>query len=183
MARRSLSDELKERVPRFIVNTIILLILFFVYPVAPLLFVGITIPGLNMGADQLTRLVVILIIIIFLARTLPDALVLADIGTDLVLKHLGIREERPLRRASRDLVYMIIVILLAAAALPFLSAIPGFGAWLSAAASLVSLGLLLLLFYDMGRVLYRVLEEKAEAMADWLAQLASREDKGAKEGR
>jgi len=180
MERRSASEEIRRRVPRFIVNTIILAILFFLYPAIPLPFSGTVVPGLNLAGDQLARLVVILVILIFLARVLPDALVLADIGADVLLRHLGAKkEERPLRRAARDVVYMILLILLAAAALPFFSSIPTeLGSWLSTSTSLITLGLFLVLIYDVGRTLYGVLEEKTEAFANWLAEQVNKEGEG-----
>ena len=179
MRERSAGEEIRRRVPRFIVNAIILAILFLSYPIIPAPFTGMTVPGLGINGDQLARMIIILIILIFLARVLPDALVLADIGADVFLRRLGAKEEeRPLKRAARDIVYIILLMLLAAAALPFFSAIPTeLGGWLSTSTSLITLGLFLVLIYDVGRTLYKVLEEKTQAFADWLAQQVNKEGK------
>ena len=180
MGQRSTSEEIRRRVPRFIVNTIALVILYLLlYPFIPAYFNGINVPGLNIAGDQLARLVLILIILIFLARALPDALVLADVGVDILLARLGAKkEERPLRRAARDIIYIILLILLAAAVLPFFSSMPTeLGNWLSTSTSLITLGLFLILIYDMGRTLYRVLEEKTQSLANWLAEQVNKERK------
>lgn len=171
-------EELRRRVPRLIVNTVILIILYFLYPAVPLPFRGIEVPGLNIYGDQLMRLTIMLLIGIFLAKALPDALYLMDVGVDMLLTRLDIKKkEKPLKRAARDLLYIILVILLAAATLPFFSAIPSeVGGWLSAATSLVTLALVLILLYDIGRIFYSVLEKKTEALTLWLKGGEERED-------
>ncbi len=180
VAEKSIGEEIRQRVPRFIVNAIIIIFLFFLYLIVPISFIGIIVPGLNMSGDYLARLIIILVIVIFLARTLPDALFLADLGVDLFLKHLGvIKEERPIKRAARDVVYIILVILLAAAILPLLSSMPkDLRANFRTLTSLITLGLFLILIYDIGRVLYELVEKKIESFANWLAEQANKGEEG-----
>ena len=142
--------------------------------ITPPLVQDIIVPGINVSAGWLVGAAATLIVLIFLVRALSDALVLADIGTDLVVRRLGVKEERPLRRAARDVIYMILVILLASGARPFMAAVPEVGGLLSKLVSLIALGVFIVLIYDFGRILYRVLEERAEVFADWLAELAER---------
>lgn len=176
MGTRSIGEELKKRIPRFIISLTFLISLLFIYNTIPLPFSEVPLPGLNIGADQLIRLIMILTILVLLAKILPDAFFLADLSADILLKRLGMGDkEKPLKRASRDLVYIIITILLAAAALPFLSAIPDFGSHLTAAASLIALGVVLLLIYDVGKIIYGVIEEKAESIANWITEQSNRE--------
>lgn len=150
------------------------LLLFFILQIAPPLVEEIIIPGVNVSAGLLLRIATAMGIIIFLTRALSDALALADIGTDIIVALLGVKEERSLRRAARDAIYIILAILLTEAALPILHAVPRIGGLLTTAVSLIALAIVIVLTYDIGRILYRVLEEKAEVFADWLAELAER---------
>lgn len=174
MNRKSVGEEIRRRVPRIAVSAATAFIFWITIPIAAPLVKDITVPGINVSASWLVQAAATLIGVIFLVRALSDALVLADIGTDLVMKRLGVKEERPLKRAARDVIYMILVVLLASGAKPFLAAVPEIGGLLSPLISLIALGVLILLIYDFGRILYGVLEERAEVFADWLAELAER---------
>jgi len=141
---------------------------------APPILGDLIVPGVNVEAARLTWMTAMLIMVIFLIRALSDALVFADIVTDIIVRRLGIKEERSLKRAARDAIYIIIAILLAQAALPFLASIPNIGGVLAAAVSLIALGFFLLLMYDIGRILYRVIEERAGKVADWFVEVHER---------
>lgn len=175
MKDATVSEELKRRMPRFIVTLAALALTIFIYNAAYLSF-DIPLPGLNISVDQLIRLIMILTILVLLARALPDAFFLADVTADTLLKRLGMKgEEKPLRRAARDFVYIIVVVLIATAALPFLAAVPSYGHQMVAAVSLIALGVVLLLIYDIGRMLYRVLERKAEVAVSRLLKRPEKE--------
>lgn len=141
---------------------------------APPIVRGIMVPGINVDAGWLVQITTTLIWVIFLIRAMADALVLADIVTDAIVGRLGVKEERSLKRAAKDAIYIIIAILLAAASLPFLRSIQQIGDLLAAAVSLVTLGFFILLMYDIGRILYRVLEKRAEGVAEWLVEAVER---------
>ena len=174
MSRKPIGEEIRERVPRIVVSTVTGFLFWITAHIAPPLVEGITVPGVNVGASWLVELAAMMIMVIFFVRALFDALVLADVGTDLIVRRLGVKEERPLRRAAREVIYMILVILLAEAASPFLDDVPEVGGLLSNVVSLTALGVVIALIYDIGRILYWVLEERAEVFADWLADLAER---------
>jgi hypothetical protein len=167
--RRSISEEVKRRFPRFIVSSIAALIFWGISVVAPAIFGDSVVPGINVSASWLVWVTSMLIMLIFLIRVLADGLVLADILTDAILKRLGAKEERSWKRAARDFIYIIIAVLLAAAALPYLSSVQEIGGLLAAAVSLVTLAFVILLIYDMGRILYKIIEKKTESVADWLS--------------
>jgi len=62
--------------------------------------------------------------------------------------------------------------LLYVAVIPFLSGIPDIGEGLGAIASLIFLGVFIILAYDMWRILCRTLEEMADRIAEWVAEKA-----------
>jgi len=136
---------------------------------------GITIPGLNLNLGTLVGILAWLFTAIFLIRALSDAIILSDIVTDIIVKQMGIKEERSPRRAARDAIYIIVIILVATALYPLLSTLENIGSILTTITTYISLGIILVLIYDIGRILYRMIEQRAESVADRLAKMAEKE--------
>jgi cation transport ATPase len=134
----------------------------------------IVIPGLDLRAEFLVWIVTMLITAVFLIRALSDALILGDIVTDIFVKRLGIKQEASPKRAFRDFIYIILVILVAAAVSPILGEIGNLGDTLRNVTTYIALGIILILIYDIGRILYRIIEQRAEAVADRLAKMAEK---------
>lgn len=168
------SEEIRHRFPRIVMNLVMAVIFWIIAIFVPSTVSGVVVPGLNVSAEWLMWIVVALIMAIFLVRALSDALVLGDIFTDMVVKRLGITEERSPKRAARDFIYIIIVMLVVAAVSPILSSLENIGGILITAVTYVALALIILLIYDIGRILYRVAEQKAVVWADRLAQMAEK---------
>ncbi len=145
--------------------------------VVPPLVGDTTVPGIDVSGSFLLWVFFMLVTVIFVIRALADALSLADVLTDIFLRRLGAKEDRSLKRVGRDAIYIILTILLASALIPFLSSVSEIGNMLAGAASLVALGLIIVLIYDVGRILYRTVEEKAEVLSDRLVKLATRNRK------
>jgi hypothetical protein len=150
-------------------NLLMTLIFWIISAFVPQTLTGIIIPGFDFDASLLVWIISSVVMAIFLIRALSDALVLGDIVTDVVVRKLGIKEEMSPKRAARDLIYIIIIVLVVTAVSPVLSTIENIGGTLSTAATYMALGLIIVLIYDMGRVLYRIVENKAELLADRLA--------------
>ena len=172
-------EEVRNRTPRLMMSLVIALIFWVISMVVPVTIPPIDIPGLEIGASSLTRIITAIITGIFLIRALSDALVLGDIVTDVVVRRLGIRTESSPKRAARDFIYIIVVMLIATGLVPIIDTFGG-----SARNSLTlltiysALGLILLLIYDMGRILYRILERHAETLADRIAGMSERTERG-----
>lgn len=156
--------------------SLIMAIIFWIIGIiVPPMVSEVGLPGLNLDADFLLASVTMLVTAIFLIRALADALTLADIVTDIIVKRLGIKEERSPRRAARDLLYIIIVILIVTALSPVLGTLGDLGELLTTITTLVGLGLIIILVYDMGRILYRIIEQRAESVADRLVRMADQD--------
>lgn len=139
----------------------------------------ITIPGIEGGVISIVRVITLVISGIFLIRALADAMVLLDILTDIFIKRLGIKETVSPKRATRDLIYIIIIILVMATVTlmtRFLEA--EVGSWLSIGVTYIGLGLIIVLIYDMGRIFYRIIEQRAEALADRISKIADQDGGG-----
>ena len=139
------------------------------------------IPGINYPASQIFWLITIIIMIMFLARALSDVFFLGDLLTDIVVKRLGIKEERSPKRALRDIIYIIAILLVAAATIPILNSIESVGEILSTAVIYITLALIIILIYDIGRIIYKIIEKKAETLAEKLAKVA--EEEGGKKAK
>jgi len=165
-------EEIRRRFPRIIMNLVMVFIFWIISVFIPPTVSSITVPGINANLGFLVLIVTVVIMAIFLIRALSDALVLGDILVDIVVRRLGIKEERSPKRAARDFVYIIIIILIVTAVAPMLVTVNA--NLLNVAITYIALGLIILLIYDIGRILYKIIEQKAELLADRLAQMGEK---------
>jgi len=176
LAKKPIGEEVRSRLPRLTMSLVMAIIFFLVNFFVPPLMGDIPIPGINLiNAGTLVGTIALIFTAIFLIRALADGLVLSDILTDIFVKRLGIKEERSPRRAARDAIYIIVIILVATALFPLINTLEqNVREPLSMATTYVALGMILILIYDIGRILYRIVERKAESMADSLAKMTDR---------
>lgn len=150
-------------------------IFYLISTVVPSLMGDTELPGINLNVGTLVGIIALLFTAIFLIRALADGLVLSDILTDIFIRRLGIKEERSPRRAARDAIYIIVIILVTTALQPLIATLePSIGDPLSVITIYVALALILILIYDIGRILYRIVEQKADSMADAIARMADK---------
>ena len=176
----ALSKEIQRRIPRLVMSLVMALIFWILNVYVPPTLGGQMIPGINYPASQIFWLITIIIMIMFLARALSDVFFLGDLLTDIVVKRLGIKEERSPKRALRDIIYIIAILLVAAATIPILNSIERSGI-LSTAVIYITLALIIILIYDIGRIIYKIIEKKAETLAEKLAKVA--EEEGGKKAK
>ena len=163
-------EEIRRRLPRLVTNFIMAIIFWVISVFIPPTLPDLIIPGINTEASFLVWVLTIIITAIFLIRALTDALVLGDVLTDAITKKLGVKEEQASKRAARELVYIIAIVLVITAVSPLLLNIQDVGYYLSTATVYIGLGLVILFIYDIGRLVYKVIEEKAESLADYVSQ-------------
>ena len=176
-----IKEEIRAKFPRLtmsLIMTVIFLVISHVISItresSPLN--QIAIPGIEGGVITIVLIVTLVITAIFLVRALSDALVLIDIMTDIFVKRLGIKEKISPKRAARDLIYIIVVILIVTAASPIVGSIEGnVGSWLTTIIIYIGLGIIIILIYDIGRIFYRIIESRAEDLADRLSKIAEQE--------
>jgi cation transport ATPase len=167
-------EEIRRRFPRIVMNSIMAIIFWAISVYVPPTLKSITIPGIGTDASLLMWILTILILGIFLVRVLSDALVLGDILTDVFVRRLGVKEERSPKRAARELVYIIIIVLVVTAISPLLSTVQDYGYYFTVAATYIGLGLIIVFIYDIGRIIYKIIEEKAESVANHLAEVVQK---------
>ena len=150
-------------------------IFYLVNIFVPPLMGELMLPGVNMKAGTLLATIALIFTAIFLIRALSDGLVLSDILTDIFVKRLGIKEERSPRRAVRDTIYIIVILLVTTALQPLIGTLEsGVKEPLMSATIYIALAMIIILIYDIGRILYRIVERKAESVADSLAKMTEK---------
>ncbi|MCW4014964.1 MAG: hypothetical protein NWF06_01200 [Candidatus Bathyarchaeota archaeon] len=175
MVDKPIGEEIRNRFPRLTMSLVMAIIFYLISTIVPPLMDDIFLPGINFNAGMLVGTIALIFTAIFLIRALADGLVLSDILTDIFVKRLGIKEERSPRRAARDAIYIIVVILITTALYPIINTLePNLSDALSIGTTYVALAIILILIYDIGRILYRIVERKAESMADGLAKMTDR---------
>lgn len=180
MVGKTIGDEVRRRFPRLTMSLVMAIIFFLINLIVPPLMGDIALPGINLKAGTMVGTIALIFTAIFLIRVLADGLVLSDILTDIFVKRLGIKEERSPKRAARDAIYIIVILLVATALYPIISTLePNIGDPLTNATTYVALAMILILFYDIGRILYRIVERKAESVADSLAKMTDKRKNGA----
>jgi len=170
MSEKSVDEEV-----RIVVNLTMAFIFWIISQVGPRFVEGITIPGVNIepynSAEWIVWITAALIEIIFLIGAASDISIFIDILTRILVRRLGIKEKRPLKRIAGDSAYILLAILLAAILNPVVASIPQVGGYLTVIISLAALTIFLILIYDIGRTLYTALQEKTQNVADWIASL------------
>ena len=168
----AVSEEIRYRLPRLIAN--VALALFFAG--MSYLFLW-TLSSISTEIAFLLQIGLLLVAGIFLVRTLFDALAIIDNATGLFLRHLGIKEGWSRQRVFKDTIYIVAILLVAAAIFPLLSNLSNFGPLLQEITTYAALGLILLFVYDIGRTFYRITEEKANAVANRILNSSNDEEK------
>jgi hypothetical protein len=163
-------EEIRRRLPRLVTNLIMAIIFWIISVFIPPTLPSLIIPGINTETSFLVWILTIIITAIFLIRALTDALVLGDVLTDAITRKLGVKEEQSSKKAARELVYIIAIVLVVTAVSPLLAQIQDIGAYLSTVTVYIGLGLVILFIYDIGRTVYKIIEEKAESLADYVLQ-------------
>lgn len=107
---------------------------------------------------------------IFLVRALSDGLILGDRAIGFFMNLLGVKELPSRRRILKDFLFIVTILLAAAAVSPFYGDLGSVGNGLQVVTTYMALGAILLFVYDLGRTFYRIAEEKANFLADWLTQ-------------
>jgi cation transport ATPase len=157
----SVTEEVRVRLPKILANLAIALIFFGMS--------YIIVWTLSTASTEIVYLLQIGLLIatgIFLIRTLLDTLVIIDRATRLFLRSLGIKEGWSRQRVFKDTIYIVAILLVAAATIPLFSRIPTYEPLLQQVLTYSAFALILVFVYDIGRTLYRITEKKANLVAD-----------------
>ena len=150
------SEESRNKFPKIIANIAIALIFTSISQIV-VWFLN----GLNPDVLFLLQFGLLLAAGMFLVRALFDALTITDKATKLLLKRVGIKKELSKQRIITDIIYIVCVLLVAAAAGPIITDVSSFGLLIQQIVSYAAMGVILLFVYDIGRTFYKITEKKA----------------------
>jgi hypothetical protein len=183
MTGKPVSQEIRERLPRlvldFVAIVVILFVAYIVIPIASAISFSVPVIGLSVG---LAVAVVFLVILAILAvRILRDAAVMVHHGSHMLAKVVpGLEEHHQnlIRKVVRDFFSVVVILILFYLLAPFIVLLPGIGASLAAAIPLVLAAVVIIFLYDAGRLLY---EEVAKSVHEASDKIASRVEELEKE--
>jgi hypothetical protein len=164
--------EIRYKLPKLLANVALVLMFWTMSHIA--------LVTLNKISTELTFLLQIGLLLaagMFLVRTLFDALTIADKVTGLFLRRLGIKEGWSRQRVFKDVIYIVAILLVAAAIFPLFSKLPNFGPLLQEITTYAALGLIILFVYDIARTFYRITEEKANSVVNRISNSSNDEEK------
>ena len=157
----SVAEEVRIRLPKILANIAIALI-----------FLGmnyIIVWTLSTVSTEIVYILQIGFLIaagIFLVRTLLDVLVIIDRATKLFLIRLGIQEGWSRQRVFKDTIYIVAILLVAAATIPLFSRISAYESLFQQIITYSAFGLILVFVYDIARTFYRFTEKEVNLVAD-----------------
>lgn len=168
----AVSEELRYRLPRLIANVAIALVF------AGMSYIVLwTLSSVSTEIVFLLQIGLLLAAGIFLVRTLFDALMIIDKATGIFMRRLGIKEGWSRQRIFKDTIYIVAILLVAAAIFPLLTNLSNFGPLLQEITTYAALGLIILFVYDIGRTFYRITEKKANSVANRISNPSNEEEK------
>jgi hypothetical protein len=136
-----------------------------------------TLNSLNTKIVFLLQFGFLLVAGIFLVRSLFDVLMIADKVTGLFMKSLGIKEVLSRQRIFKDIIYIVTILLVAAAVFPLFHNLSNFAPLIQEITTYAALGLILLFVYDIGRTFYRITEKRANSVVNRILSSSNGEKK------
>jgi hypothetical protein len=168
----AVSEELRNRLPKLIANTAITIVFL------AMSFIALwTLSDISTEIVFLSQIGLLLAAGLFLVRTLFDALMIIDKVTGLFVKRLGVKDGWSRQRIFKDTVYVVAILLFAAAIFPLFTRLPNYGYLFQEITTYVAFGLVLLFVYDIGRTFYRISEKKANFVANRISSSINEDEK------
>ncbi len=166
------SEEIRYRLPKLIANLTIALVFFTTS------FVALwTLNGISTETMFLLQIGSLFVAGIFLIRTMFHVLAIIDKATGLFINRLGIKEGWSRQRVFKDTMYIVVILLIAAAIFPIFTSLPNYGTLLQEAITYAAMVLIILFVYDIGRTFYRITERSANSVADRISISINEDEK------
>ena len=164
-------EEIRYKVPKLLANVALALMFWTMSHIAI-----VTLNNVSTELAFLLQVGLLLTAGIFLVCTLFNVLTIADKVTGSFLRRLGIKEGWSRQRIFKNLIYIVAILLVAAAIFPLFRSLPNFGL-LQEITTYAALGLIILFVYDIARTFYRITEEKANSVANRISNSSNDEVK------
>lgn len=173
--RSAESLELRMRLTRIFSKVLVLaMVAILGYVMLPYLEeVTFVIPFLDLPLVSLGAVSFLAVIGVLLYRIIGDVLALNTSVSRRVRRFMkGIAREHvgAIKRVAYDLIILIVILIAFTILLPILSRVPGIGIYLATAIPLLTLAIAVLIFWDLGKVAYTLMERLADMIADRLEE-------------
>jgi len=182
MQSRPLSQEIRERLPRIVLDfvsiIITLLVAYIVLPIAYSISFNVPVIGLSVGLAVAVIFLVILAVLV--VRILRDTAALLHVSSHMLSKAVpGLEEhhENLIRKVARDFFSVIVILILFYLLTPLIVLIPGVGASLAAAIPIVLAALVVILLYDAGRLIYDEIAKEVHKVTEKIASVVEESEK------
>lgn len=174
--RGAASIELRMRLTRIFSKLLLLVLIAIIgYVMLPYLEeVTLVIPFLGLPLVSLGAVFLLAIIGVLLYRVVGDFLALntsASKRLRQLMKGLATEHVGAIKRVMYDLILLVVILIAFTILLPFLSKVPAIGIYLATAVPLLTLAIAVLIFWDLGKVAYTLVERLADLIADRLEAL------------
>ena len=168
----TLRENAVNSLPKVVSNLILSIVFWFIQYIIQLL-------SSSISAEQVFILQTGLLIVsgIFLVRASFNGLTIADYLTKSFLKRLGIKEKWSRERILKDLIFIVVVLLVSAGLYPIINFSENYGQTLQIITTYSALGFILLFVFDIGRVFYRMTENKANSVVNRFSIAFSKDEK------
>ncbi len=140
--------------------------------------VTLVIPFLGLPLVSLGAVFLLAVIGVLLYRIIGDILALntsASKRLRKIMRGLGSEHLSAIRRVIYDLILLVVILIAFTIMLPVVSRVPGIGIYLATAIPLLTLAIAVLIFWDLGKVAYSLVERLADVIADRLEEIEDRE--------
>jgi hypothetical protein len=179
---KALSQEIREKLPRVILDFVTIIITLMVaYVVLPIAYsISFNIPAVGISIGLMVAIIFLVILAIIVVRILRDVTVILHVSSDELSKAVpGLEEPHQslIRKTVRDLSYVIVVIILFYVVTPLIVLIPGVGASLAAAIPLILAAIVVILLYDVGRLIYDEIAKSVHKVTEKLASAVEEYEK------
>lgn len=170
------SIELRMRLTRILTKLFVLVLVGIVgYVMLPYLNeITLVIPFLGLPLVSLGAVFLLAVIGVLLYRIVGDILALNTAASKRlrrIMRGLGSQHVSAIRRVLFDLLLLVAIIIAFTIMLPIVSRVPGIGIYLATAIPLLALAIAVLIFWDLGKVAYSLVERLADLIADRLEEI------------
>jgi hypothetical protein len=167
----TLRENAVNSLPKVVSNLILSIVFWFTQYIIQLLSSSI-----NVEQVFILQTGLFIVSVIFLVRALFYGLTIADHLTKSFLKRLGIKEKWSRERILKDLIFIVVVLLVAAGLYPLINLSQNYWQTLQLITTYSTLGLILLFVFDIGRVFYRMTENKANSVVNRISSVFSKDE-------
>lgn len=177
------SIELRMRLTRIFSKILVLVLVAMLgYVMLPYLnAVTLVVPFLGLPLVSLGAVFLLAIIGVLLYRIVGDILALnaaASKRLRRIMKGLATDHISAIRRVIYDLMLLVVILIAFTIMLPLLGSVPGIGLYLATAIPLLTLAIAVLIFWDLGKVAYSLVERLADYIADRLEEIEDGREAG-----